>query len=64
MSPNLSRALQNQDLRGATYTLPDGTIVDPRQPVQCFFFCLRCVQLLHMIVLKGEQTVRQQKKQH
>lgn len=33
MSPNLSRALQNQDLRAASYTLPDGTIVDPRQRV-------------------------------
>lgn len=33
MSPNLSRALQNQNLKSATYTLPDGTIVDPRNQV-------------------------------
>ncbi|XP_047189847.1 unconventional myosin-XV [Scophthalmus maximus] len=32
MSPNLSRALQNQDLKTASYTLPDGTIIDPRHP--------------------------------
>lgn len=34
VSPNLSRALQNQNIRTATYTLPDGTIIDPRQPVK------------------------------
>lgn len=33
MSPNLSRALQNQDLKKASYTLPDGTIIDPREQV-------------------------------
>lgn len=33
MSPNLSRALQNQNVKTASYTLPDGTIVDPRQQV-------------------------------
>ena len=32
-SPNLSRALQNQNLRTASYILPDGTIIDPRQQV-------------------------------
>lgn len=33
VSPNLSRALQNQNVRTASYTLPDGTIIDPRQQV-------------------------------
>lgn len=33
MSPNLSGALQNQYLKSASYTLPDGTIRDPRQQV-------------------------------
>uniref|UniRef100_A0AAV2LKU1 Myosin motor domain-containing protein n=1 Tax=Knipowitschia caucasica TaxID=637954 RepID=A0AAV2LKU1_KNICA len=33
-SPNLSAALNNPYLRGASYTLPDGTIIiDPRKPV-------------------------------
>lgn len=32
-SPNLSRALQNPNVRTASYTLPDGTIIDPRQQV-------------------------------
>lgn len=34
VSPNLSKALQNQNIRTASYTLPDGTIVDPRQKVK------------------------------
>lgn len=33
MSPNLSKALQNQNIKTASYTLPDGTIIDPRQQV-------------------------------
>lgn len=33
VSPNLSRALQNQNIKTASYTLPDGTIIDPRQQV-------------------------------
>lgn len=33
LSPNLSGALQNQNLKTASYTLPVGTIVDPRQQV-------------------------------
>ena len=33
ISPNLALALGNPALRGASYTLPDGTmIIDPRKP--------------------------------
>lgn len=33
MSPNLYKALQNPNLKTASYTLPDGTVIDPRQQV-------------------------------
>lgn len=58
MSPSLYKALQNQNVKTASYTLPDGTILDPREQVNmiCSYFIIKytfycCIPFLCLLLL-------------